>query len=274
MAELARVPYAGTMRLAVPLLLLSMALLNCAFAAECVTGVARVIDGDTIEISETRVRLWGIDSPELAQRCTKDGALYPCGFDASRALAKLIRRKSVSCARRDTDHYGRMVALCRIEGLDLSRWMVEQGQAIAYRKYSLDYVPDEQAARAAHRGLWAGEFQNPADFRHDARREPVAVANGPKPNAAAARHDCACPRIETAPAGDVASGAPTRDRVALRGSAPGDEWVRRIEAGVPIEHCAGRIGDSLRRWSQGRHRHAGGGSELNQRVSLTAAMIR
>ena len=110
---------------------------------EPVAGVARVIDGDTIEISETRVRLWESTRRSLAQRCTVDGALYPCGFDASRALAKYIGRRDVTCTHRDTDRYRRMVAVCTVDGVDISRWMVQQGQAIAFRKYTLDHFADE-----------------------------------------------------------------------------------------------------------------------------------
>jgi endonuclease YncB( thermonuclease family) len=138
--------------------------------AETVEGTARIIDGDTIEIKDQKIRLWGIDAPELAQRCTEDDVLYPCGLDASHALARRIGRKLVSCTRRDTDRYGRMVALCRVEDLDISQWMVTQGQAIAFRKYSLDYVAEEDQAREAKVGIWAGEFQDPSDFRHQKHR--------------------------------------------------------------------------------------------------------
>ena len=116
--------------------------------AETVEGTARVVDGDTIEIRDQKIRLWGIDAPELAQRCTEDGAVYPCGLDASHALAKRIGRKRVTCVRRDTDRYGRMVARSTVEDVGISQWMVTQGQAIAFRKYSLDYIADEDRARA------------------------------------------------------------------------------------------------------------------------------
>jgi endonuclease YncB( thermonuclease family) len=137
--------------------------------AETVEGVARIVDGDTIEIKDQKIRLWGIDAPEPAQRCTEGGTPYPCGLDASRALSKLIGRKPVSCMRRDTDRYRRMVAVCSVAGVDISRWMVTRGQAIAFRKYSLDYVAEEDHARAAKVGIWAGEFQDPSDFRRQSR---------------------------------------------------------------------------------------------------------
>ena len=107
------------------ILLLAVLLPRAACAADLVEGTAFAIDDDTIEIKDERIRLHGIDSPELAQRCTEDGAPYPCGLDASQALRKRIGRKPVSCIRRDTDRYGRMVALCPVEGVDISRWMVQ-----------------------------------------------------------------------------------------------------------------------------------------------------
>jgi endonuclease YncB( thermonuclease family) len=152
------------------ILLLLVVLLLQPVAAETIAGAARVVDGDTIEIAEQRIRLWGIDAPEAAQRCKEDGALYLCGLDASHALSKKIRRKSVICTRRDTDRYGRIVAVCNVEGVNLSRWMIERGQAIAFRKYSLDYVADEDRARIAKVGMWAGEFEDPSDFRRHMRQ--------------------------------------------------------------------------------------------------------
>jgi endonuclease YncB( thermonuclease family) len=171
------------MKRAAILLLLAVLLPRASGAADHVEGMAFVIDGDTIEIQDERIRLWGIDAPEIAQRCTEDGASYPCGLDSSQELRKRIGRKPVSCVRRDTDRYGRMVALCTVADIDISRWMVQQGQAIAFRRYSLDYVEDEDAARAAKVGIWAGEFQDPSEFRHQSRRQMPR----------AGRRPCACP---------------------------------------------------------------------------------
>ena len=159
-AESATATQNGFVKPVTILILLALVVCRPASAADLVEGTAFVIDGDTIEINDERIRLHGIDAPELAQRCTEDGHLYPC-LDASQALRKQIGRMPVSCVHRDTDRYGRTVALCTVAGIDISRWMVQQGQAIAFRKYSLDYVADEDAARAAEVGIWAGEFQDP-----------------------------------------------------------------------------------------------------------------
>lgn len=137
---------------------------GCGFAADLV-GQARVVDGDTIEIHAQRIRLFGIDAPESSQTCLRGGRPERCGQIAANALADEIGRQTVTCKQRDTDRYGRIVAVCYAGGVDLNGWMVEHGQAIAYRHYSRDYVPAEDRARAARRGIWSTEFQDPADYR-------------------------------------------------------------------------------------------------------------
>ena len=131
-----------------------------------IVGQASVIDGDTIEIRGVRVRLHGIDAPESAQTCEDaTGAVYPCGRRAAFALDNQIGSRTVFCEQRDTDRYGRAIAVCSAEDEDLNRWMVEQGWAIAYRKYSTDYVEAEEHARAADKGIWEGRFIEPEEWR-------------------------------------------------------------------------------------------------------------
>jgi endonuclease YncB( thermonuclease family) len=85
------------------------------------------------------------------------------------ALAVIIGSGPVTCEARDHDRYGRTVAVCTAQGLDIASEMVREGWAVAYTRYSLAYVPDEIAARVAKRALWAGEFETPADWRHRRR---------------------------------------------------------------------------------------------------------
>jgi len=154
------------MRLATTALILAVALSHAVMSGERLVGAASVIDGDTIEIHGQRIRLFGIDAQESSQTCTQSGVTYRCGQTAAFALADRIGHRVVSCEQRDTDRYRRVVAVCSEGGVDLNEWMVSQGQAIAYRQYSLTYVPAEEKAKAARLGIWAGEFQNPAEFRH------------------------------------------------------------------------------------------------------------
>ena len=145
-------------------------------AAADLTGQASVIDGGTIEIHGQRIRFFGIDAPESHQTCEADQQTYRCGQQAALALADEIRQQTVTCDKHDVDRYGRIVAVCRAGGDDLNAWMVSQGWALAYRHYSTAYVGQEEAAHAAHRGIWRGTFTAPWDWRHGQRSPSDASA--------------------------------------------------------------------------------------------------
>ena len=134
-----------------------------------IVGKARIIDGDTIDIAGQRIRLHGIDAPEAMQTCRAEGRTYRCGRDATTALAGKIGQRPVACHQKDTDRYGRVVAVCWIGAENLNAWMVWQGWAVAYRRFSKDYVLHEDAAKEARRGVWRGQFQMPWEWR-SARR--------------------------------------------------------------------------------------------------------
>ena len=144
-----------------------VSLLFCASAASAeLAGPARVIDGDTLRIGATQIRLHGIDAPEAAQTCTSaEGGVFACGSVATEALAALVGNASVACTPVDVDRYGRTVARCAVAGRDLGRGMVAAGYATAYRSFSTAYVPAEDDARRAGRGLWAAQMPDPAAFR-------------------------------------------------------------------------------------------------------------
>jgi len=150
-----------------------MAALLCAGPALAAPlyGPARVIDGDTLAIAGKRVRLWGIDAPERNQSCADAaGAVYACGYRAAEALFALTYGRRVRCAPRDTDRYGRTVAVCWAGIAELNRAMVRGGFAVDYREYSKGaYDADEAAARAAKRGIWDGTFTAPAQWRRENR---------------------------------------------------------------------------------------------------------
>ncbi len=134
-----------------------------------VAGVASVIDGDTIEVHGQRIRLHGIDAPESRQLCRLDGKPWQCGKDAANALAEKIARRPVTCEDLGRDRYKRMVARCTVAGEDLGEWMVSEGLALAYRRYSEDYVDEEAGAQAARRGSWASEIVKPWEWRQGSR---------------------------------------------------------------------------------------------------------
>ena len=132
---------------------------------EQLSGLATVTDGDSIRIGGTRIRLHGIDAPERKQTCMADGQAWRCGDAATQALRDAIGGQAVACAKRDKDRYGRIVAVCHVGASNLNAWMVSQGWAVAYRRFSKDYVSDEDTARVAKRGMWRGEFMLPWDWR-------------------------------------------------------------------------------------------------------------
>ncbi len=141
----------------------------CPAAYAQLSGTASVTDGDSLKVSGHRVRLHGIDAPESAQTCRSDGKPWSCGRAAAIALRKRLAGRPVVCEERDRDRYGHIVAVCRVAGEDVNAWMVSQGWALAYRKYSTDYVPQERAAKADRRGLWRGTFVPPWDWRRGKR---------------------------------------------------------------------------------------------------------
>ena len=134
-----------------------------------VVGSARVIDGDTLEISGQRIRIHGIDAPEGRQTCTRGQTIWLCGKKAAKAMIALVRGSEVKCEAIDTDRYGRIVGKCFANGRDVGEALVMDDLALAYRQYSTDYIQVEASAKAARRGLWAGEFVAPWDWRKGKR---------------------------------------------------------------------------------------------------------
>ncbi|OCW57907.1 thermonuclease family protein [Hoeflea olei] len=136
------------------------------YAGEEISGPVRVVDGDSLVSGARRFRLKGIDAPEISQQCERGGAAYPCGREAAAHLRDLARG-DVACVSEGRDRYGRTLVRCRAGGVDLNQAMVRSGHAVAYG----DYRVAEAEARAEKRGLWAGTFAQPAEWRAG-RAEP------------------------------------------------------------------------------------------------------
>jgi endonuclease YncB( thermonuclease family) len=127
-----------------------------------VTGTMHIVDGDSFELGGERVRLDGIDAPELHQDCGGASKPWPCGRAAREALRKAASAGAVSCRPIDTDVYGRSVSVCEAGGADLAKAMVVQGLAVST---GLAYAREQGEARRAKRGIWAGPFEEPASWR-------------------------------------------------------------------------------------------------------------
>ena len=138
---------------------------------EILGSVPRIVDADTLEVAGQRVRLQGIDAPESAQSCRQaDGPRYPCGDHATQALRTRIGTEAITCTIEGRDRYGRGLGTCyTTDGGNVNAWLVQQGHALAYRRYSTEYVPEEDHARAGRVGIWGGEFVPPWDWRRGKR---------------------------------------------------------------------------------------------------------
>lgn len=139
--------------------------------AQNIEGTAEVVDGDTLSMAGSRIRILGIDAPEAAQTCRRGADSWACGREAKERLGALVSGKKVQCQGRDTDTYNRMVAVCRAGGLDLGRTMVETGTAVALPDFSDDYVEAEARAKRLKIGLWGTIFETPSAYRAANQRE-------------------------------------------------------------------------------------------------------
>jgi endonuclease YncB( thermonuclease family) len=146
-------------------LVLALSMVSPAIA-EPIVGRASVINGDTLEVRGQRIRLSGIDAPEIGQLCEDENRKhYRCGQKAALALSDKIGAANVACDQTGTgDRFGRVAATCSVNGEDLNRWLVSQGHALAYRRHGGDaYDAEENEAKRSKRGLWAGPFMAPWD---------------------------------------------------------------------------------------------------------------
>ena len=129
-------------------------------------GQARVTDGDTIRIGETRIRLKGVDAPEMEQRCSRSGRSYACGETARQALIGLVSGETVRCRASGRDRYKRVLARCTVDGRDIGAQLVEAGWAVSYGR---DYDSEEARAQRRSAGLWEGDFERPQSWRRQHR---------------------------------------------------------------------------------------------------------
>jgi endonuclease YncB( thermonuclease family) len=149
-----------------------------------ITGVPKIREGDQILMGNTRIRLGGIDAPSADQLCLNTkGERWTCGVAARDELIKYAENKSWTCHTRQTDRRGRLVARCEVEGEDIQKWLVRNGWALSYARFSHDYDDDEKEAREAKAGMWQGAFIAPWDWRVRNKKTAVLGATKPPENA-------------------------------------------------------------------------------------------
>ena len=125
----------------------------------------KIIDGDTINLNNEKIRFTGIDTPELKQTCNKNNEIIYCGIQARQLLINKIGKDKVICIREGKDRYKRTLAECFVNDLSLSRYLVREGYAFAYRKYSKKFINDEDFAKKNNMGMWSMNFEYPWDWR-------------------------------------------------------------------------------------------------------------
>ena len=145
--------------------------------AQEIIGIPKVVDGDTVYINNYKIRLEGIDAPEMKQKCKKEKLKissiigytfyenYYCGKHSKENLETKVKGSKIKCISLTKDRYKRYLAKCFKGKINLNRWMVRNGHAVAYRRYSKEYIPDEDFARENKLGLWQGKFLNPEKWR-------------------------------------------------------------------------------------------------------------
>ncbi len=153
------------------LVLLAMAMIPSQASGQMLSGTATATDGDSLVVGSQRVRLFGIDAPEIGQNCVTNDNAWQCGADAKQHLLELVAGQRVDCQITGMDQYGRNLGKCSTEYLQLNEAMVELGWAVAYREYSQDYVEAEERAKLRKAGIWNSTFTLPSAHR---------LANAPK----------------------------------------------------------------------------------------------
>ncbi|QDL96296.1 nuclease [Rhodopseudomonas palustris] len=146
-----------------------------------IAGVPLVIDGNTVEIRGTKIRLRGIDAPETDQLCVDEkGTGWTCGLAARDELVKRFGEKPWTCQVAGHDKHGRSLGSCAVNAESVEEWMVRSGWAMALVGSARVYEASEVIARDAQSGMWSGAFIAPSDWRHRTRQTTiVGAANVP-----------------------------------------------------------------------------------------------
>ena len=144
--------------------------------SEEIYGFPKIIDGDTVHINTKKIRLEGIDAPEIKQQCKKPflkisaiigfefNKNYSCGVIAKKLIDR-INSSKIKCISSSKDRYKRYLATCYKDRINLNKWMVRNGYAVAYKRYSKDYIRDEEYAKENKLGIWEGSFMMPEKWR-------------------------------------------------------------------------------------------------------------
>src|SRR4029077_17907895 len=211
---------------------IALLLLPAVASAADITGPAKVREGDTFVIGNTRIRLGGIDAPSVDQLCLNNsGERWTCGIAARDELIKHADKKTWAChLRQEADRRGRVLARCEVDGEDIQKWMVRNGWALSYTRISHDYDADEKAAREAKAGMWQGAFIAPWDWRARNKKTTILGAAKPPENASTILLASAYGPVATSP------DCPIKGNVNRSGECiyhtPASRWYAKIQMHV------------------------------------------
>tara|TARA_B100000579_G_scaffold121541_1_gene97814 strand:+ start:200 stop:706 length:507 start_codon:yes stop_codon:yes gene_type:complete len=148
--------------------------------SEIISGKALTIDGDTIKIKNKKIRLHGIDAPEIKQLCQRTFLSififsfqenYKCGEISKKKLEKYVKNNIIKCKVEGIDRYKRILGTCYKNTININSRMVRNGYAVAYKKYSKKYLSAEREAKREELGLWKGKFDMPWDWRKNVKKK-------------------------------------------------------------------------------------------------------
>lgn len=197
-----------------------------ALSAE-VTGPAKVVDGDTVQVGTHRIRLQGMDAPETDQVCLdQKSERWACGIAARDQLTEHTATSPWTCRGTAKDRFGRLIATCEANGENVQKWMVRNGWALSFVRYSRIYDADEAEARSAKAGLWAGAFIAPWDWRNRNKKTVILGATAVPAEAQAKL------LLAVSAAGAPAPGCDIKGNVNKSGACiyhqPGGRWYAKI----------------------------------------------
>ena len=197
-----------------------------------ITGVPKIREADHIQIGNSRIRLGGIAAPAADQLCLNPkGERWTCGAAARDELIKRTENKNWICRNRQVaDRRGRIVARCEVDGEDIQKWLVRNGWALAYARFSKDYEPDEKAAREARAGMWQGAFIAPWDWRVRNKKTAILGAVKPPENARAILLASASGPVAPSPDCTI-KGNVNRSGVCIYHT-PSSRWYAKIQMNV------------------------------------------
>lgn len=133
---------------------------------KAITGKAEVYDGDTFKINDKKIRLVGIDTPELSQNCKRRKLVEPCGKIIKEIVELIVKNKDVTCYNYGIDLYGHILGECYVDDLNINKLLLREGLAVYYYNENFkDYKTLENLAKEEKNGIWATRFVIPKDYR-------------------------------------------------------------------------------------------------------------